>query len=330
MDAVEVGSGVAGAVFAEGRALAVDDVRAQPRFSTRGSDGRYRSRAFAVAPIPRDGKPIGVVCATERGDGGAFGSADLSLLRILALQVGSLLARAEGGSLASAADVSARDAQSSAATTAPARDATQSGIAAEPAARDAAASGIAADPAVRDAQDVELARAICDAVTSELEPERIIGASLAAVAESLPAAPVSLYLVGAQGRELVLESQCERAGHADRDRLPIAAGLTGVVFQTGRLVASDDPARDGRFDAAVDTAQDGAPRPLLCVPIRLRGKALGVMRAFPEDGVHASARTAEILTAAVSAAVRNALLYRSLVEAVDEVASARRALRAQT
>ncbi|HXV35801.1 MAG TPA: GAF domain-containing protein, partial [Myxococcota bacterium] len=155
-------------------------------------------------------------------------------------------------------------------------------------------------------------------------------AALAAVAESLPAAPVSLYLVGAQGRELVLESQCERAGQADRDRLPIAAGLTGVVFQTGRRVATDDPARDGRFDPSVDTAQDGRPRPLLCVPIRLRGKTIGVMRAFPEDGVRASARTAEILTAAVSVAVRNALLYRSLVAAVDEVARARRELRAPT
>ncbi|HXV35528.1 MAG TPA: response regulator, partial [Myxococcota bacterium] len=169
MDAVEVGSGVAGAVFAEGRALAVDDVRAQQRFATRSSDGRYRSSAFAVAPIPRDGKPIGVVCATERGDGGAFGSADLSLLRILALQVGSLLARAEGGSLASAADTSARGGEGSAAAAAPiARDVAESAIAVDPAARDAAASQVAADPAARDAQDAELARAICDAVTSEL------------------------------------------------------------------------------------------------------------------------------------------------------------------
>ena len=58
--------------------------------------------------------------------------------------------------------------------------------------------------------------------------------------------------------------------------------------------------------------------------MRLRGKVLGVLRAFPSRGA-APARTGEILAATVSAAVRNVLLYRSLLESIDEVAGARRA-----
>jgi hypothetical protein len=38
----------------------------------------------------------------------------------------------------------------------------------------------------------------------------------------------------------------------------------------------------------------------------------------------ASARTGEVLAATLSAAVRNVLLYRSLVETIEEVAEARR------
>ena len=38
----------------------------------------------------------------------------------------------------------------------------------------------------------------------------------------------------------------------------------------------------------------------------------------------ASARTGEVVAAALSAAIRNVLLYRSLLEAVDDVARARR------
>jgi hypothetical protein len=51
---------------------------------------------------------------------------------------------------------------------------------------------------------------------------------------------------------------------------------------------------------------------------------MGVMRVFLESGVPASARTGEILAAAISAAVRNAVMYRGLLDCVDEVAKARR------
>jgi len=51
---------------------------------------------------------------------------------------------------------------------------------------------------------------------------------------------------------------------------------------------------------------------------------LGVLRAFPREPGRASARAGEVLAAAVSAAVRSVLLYRSLLETIEEVASARR------
>jgi GAF domain-containing protein len=96
-----------------------------------------------------------------------------------------------------------------------------------------------------------------------------------------------------------------------------------MVLQTGHLVATDHPDKDPRFAPDVDTPADGSVRPLVCVPVQVRGKTLGVLRAFP-TGSGASARTAEMLVAAVSAAVRNVLLYRNLLESIDEVARVRR------
>jgi len=309
MDPVEIGSGVAGRVLEAGRALAVSDVAKLEGFGGRVVDGRYRSGAFAVAPLKDGGRPIGVLCATERGDGGAFGSEDLSLLQILALQAGSLIARFRSRRAGEAASAAAGDAVAPQS----ARDAAQIRL------------GASEEGAVDDA---ELARAICDVLTSEVEPDRVIRASLAVVASGVPAAPVSLYLLRANGRQLVLESQWERAGQADRETLPIDAGLTGVVLQSGRLVATDAPDRDPRFDPEVDTPEGGMATPMLVVPVRFRNKALGVMRVFLEPGVSASARTGEILAAAISAAVRNALLHRGLLDCVDEVAKARRENRA--
>ena len=111
----------------------------------------------------------------------------------------------------------------------------------------------------------------------------------------------------------------------ERPRAPAARrGLTGFVFESGGIVASAAPASDSRFAPAVDTPDDGVARSLVCGPIRFRGRTLGVFRAFPESGAEASPALAELLSAALSAAVRNVLLYRSLVQTIEEVAVARR------
>jgi hypothetical protein len=96
------------------------------------------------------------------------------------------------------------------------------------------------------------------------------------------------------------------------------------VLESGTLVASEDPAADPRFDGGIDTPDDGAPGPLICGALSFRGKTLGVFRVFPERPEDASPGVGEVLAAALSAAVRNVLLYRSLVDTIDEVARARR------
>jgi GAF domain-containing protein len=303
MDPVQVGRDVAGLVLDSGEPLVVSDVAADARFAARVAEGRYRSGSFAVAPLCVGGRPLGVLCATDRRDEGCFGPEDVSLLRILALQIGSLIQSSTSGD-----PIAAADAPTAGELDPPADES----VFPETATR------------VDDSSDVELARSICDALTDEIEPERLINAALRAIAQRIPAAPVSLYLVSSDGRELVLEGQCERAGFADRARLPADQGLTGTVLQTGRMIASDCPDREARFRAEIDTPEGGPVGPLLCVPVRLRGKLMGVLRVFPADGARASARTGEILTAAMSAAVRNMLMYRSLLESVDEVAKARR------
>jgi hypothetical protein len=60
------------------------------------------------------------------------------------------------------------------------------------------------------------------------------------------------------------------------------------------------------------------------LPLRFRGKTLGIFRAFAASAAAASPHTQEVLGAALSAAVRNVLLYRSLVESIEEVAQVRK------
>jgi len=293
---------VAGHVFTRGQGVVVQDAARDGRFRP-APEGRYASASFAVAPVASGERVLGVLCATDRPGGAAFDEGDLSLLRILASQVGMLLG-----------SVAFRSPRALAAV--------QLAAAADP---DATLPETAVGPAPEELErDAELARRVCEAVSAEVEPARVLEAALRPIAAALDAAPVSLYLRDPELGDLGCESQIDGGRAADRARLPAGRGLTGSVLATGVLIATDAPQDDPRFDAAVDTPEGGAAAPLLCLPVRFRGKNLGVLRAFLPAGAAPSARTGEVLTAAVSAAVRNVFLYRSLVDSIEEVARARR------
>jgi DNA-binding response OmpR family regulator len=287
---VPLGKGVAGMAMARSEAIVVNDVANDPRFAGRAAPDRYDSGAFAVAPVASRGQTLGVLCATDRPSGSPFEESDVALLRILALQLGHALER--------------RPLQ------------------------DASATVEAEVFEESDAELAELARRICEASTTEIEPARVLEAALRPIASGLAAAPVALFLRDPKSGDLVLEAEVDGALRVDRPRLVRGRGLTATVLETGRLVATESPATDPRFDAEIDTPADGKVGPLLCLPVSFRGKVLGVLRAFPGDAGRASPRTAEVLAAAISAAVRNVLLYRSLLDTIEEVASARREAKA--
>ncbi len=293
MDGFPMSQGVAGQVALAGEALVVADMAEDGRFPDRAPDGRYQSGSFAITPLAVGARTIGVLCAADPVGGDAFGIDDLSLLRILGAQLAQLL---------SEPSVPQTDLEFIAGA-------------------EADEAGTLADPA--DSRGSELARAICEAVTTEVEPARLLAAALRPVSDRLGAAPASIYLVDHETGDLKREAEQDGGYRSDRERLS-SKGMTGAVMAGAGVIASDDPSRDPRFDANVDTPADGQLGPFICVPLRFRGSVLGVARAFPEDAAAASPELAEVLAAALSAAVRNVVLYRSLVETIDEVAEVRR------
>jgi len=171
--------------------------------------------------------------------------------------------------------------------------------------------------------EAELLREVAEGMTREIDPVRLLKASLRPIARATSARVASLYLIDNETGRLVCEAQCE-GSDVDRSELPRDQGLTGGSLQSGAIVAADRPERDARFHPEVDTPESGAPGPLLVIPLRVRDRVLGAVRVFPDASAGASARLAELLAAPLSAATRNVLLYRSLLESVDDVARARR------
>ncbi len=302
MDLVPVGEGPAGLALARRESLLVQQAGEDPRFADRVPHDRYATASFAVAPLLDEGRAFGVLCATERHAGAPLGEDDLALLRILAGQAARLLrapvAEVEAAVLLEpepAADEAPADADGE----------TQ---------RIAAGGGLCTD----------LLREICEAVGAEIEPARVFDAALKPVSERVGAAPVSIFLLDPTTGVLRRDAERDGGHRSDRAELPGGRGLAGVVVGTGAIVATEDPASDPRFDAEIDTPADGAAGPLLCGPLRFRGRSLGLFRVFPDQAGRASAEVGEALAAGLSAAVRAVVLYRSLIESIEEVARARR------
>jgi len=308
MDTVAVGTGIAGLALENREPVLVDDMEADERFGGSGVSGRYESNSFALAPLESGLQGFGVLCVTERFGGQGFTDEDLSLLRLLAMQVSELLAYE-----APVSDDAVEESQ---------------GDEGDLFREDDSSTRVFDGSALPDGvDDAELARLVCEAVVSEVEPRRLIDAVLRPLCDALGAAPVSIFLLDGASGGLSLEGECDGGVRSERSKLEPGRGLTGLVVQTGNLIAAPDPSADTRFDRETDTPEDGECAPMLCVPLRLRGKVFGVFRAFFPLGHEPSARTGEVLAAALSAAGRNVLLYRSLVDSIAEVAEARRVAR---
>lgn len=281
---------VAGLAFGADRVLRIEDIDRDGRCAGLPRRGRYATSSALLAPLSVNGHPKGVLCVADPRSGSPFTDEDVALLRLFAGQLSTLLGGRED--------------------TAP-----------ESEPESAAPHASPTDP--EEELRLELLRATCEAMTTEVEPLLLLRAALRPIAEGL-LATAAIYEVDARAGDLALLAQQEWGGRQDRERLPRDRGLTALALQTGRLVATGRPEEDARFDVGVDTPNGGEAGPLLVLPLAIRGKVLGLARIHPEREDAASARTAELLSAALSAALRNTLLYGSLLEAVDDVAAARR------
>lgn len=327
---VPLAGGLVGEVFVKGRGLLVEDTAADGRVAGRCTPQRYTSRSFVLAPVPGPSRVLGVLCATDRSGGAPFDASDLALLELFAQAASGWLAPPNGVASAGASVDDDQDATMPDPAVQP-EAGSSGGDAGIAAGRDAGfvAGGDAGFAAGADAgfsvgADAELARRVCEAVSAEVDPARVLARTLRCLAEGLDAAPVSLHLLAPEGDELICEAQEDGATAPDRERLPSGRGLTGSVLGGAGLIATAHPDHDPRFESDVDTAADGVARPMLCLPLVFRGRCLGVVRAFLPAGRTPSARSGEVLGAAVSAALRSVLLYRSLVQSIEEVARVRR------
>jgi two-component system NtrC family sensor kinase len=160
-------------------------------------------------------------------------------------------------------------------------------------------------------------------VTSSLELDEVLEATIQGIREILHVEAGSLVMVDEETGELVFRKTFspERGWIAGRTIQP-GEGIVGYVAESGNSKLVNDVERDPHFLAEVDEETGFTSREILCVPMRVRDRVLGAIEVINKLGGKFTEQDLELLqamAASVAVAVDNANLYRELADFADEL-----------
>ncbi len=149
-------------------------------------------------------------------------------------------------------------------------------------------------------------------MTAERRLDRLLALVLDEAAKVAEADRCTIFLVDRDRGELW--SKVAHGGH--EIRIPLGAGIAGLVAATGVPVRIRDSYSDPRFNPAVDAETEYRTRSILCVPMRnTRGDIVGVLQALNRRDGDFGDEEEELLGALAgpaAAAVENALLNEEI------------------
>lgn len=133
------------------------------------------------------------------------------------------------------------------------------------------------------------------------------------------AARCSIFILEPETNELVLDI----IEDGRQFRMPATQGIAGWVATHGIPQVVNDVEQDTRWYDAIARESDFPSQSLVCVPIRVRDRIIGVMQLLNKrDGEHFTDQDVQLLTtlaAQAGIAIENARLYRQLKEERDRL-----------
>jgi PAS domain S-box-containing protein len=151
------------------------------------------------------------------------------------------------------------------------------------------------------------------AITSTLNLEHILRLLLERVRDLLQVDAVSVALLDEPSGELVFEAASgEGAVGVLGVRLKPGQGIAGWVAETGKPLVVNDVRKDSRFFSQVDSQTGMTTQAILCVPIVLKGRVVGVIEALNPGKIPFNQQSSEVLNALAglaATAIDNARLF---------------------
>jgi HD-GYP domain-containing protein (c-di-GMP phosphodiesterase class II) len=123
-----------------------------------------------------------------------------------------------------------------------------------------------------------------------------------------------------KAKELYFEVALGERGERIKEiRLKVGEGIAGWVASTGKPLIVEDVNKDPRFSKKADEKSAFVTRNMICVPVKIKDKLVGVLQAInKKEGQrfsHWDLEEFQSLSAQVAIAIENANLYKELREA---------------
>ncbi len=153
-------------------------------------------------------------------------------------------------------------------------------------------------------------------INSTLNLQKLLKIIMKLVTEALQVESSSLMLLDKERNELVFEVALgEKGEEVKRITFPADKGIAGWVIKSQKSLLVPDVTKDSRFYAKIDLDIHYQTKSLLCVPLKIKQRVIGVLEAINKiDGnfEQEDVRLLETIANQVAVAIENAQLYKKL------------------
>ncbi|HEY84444.1 MAG TPA: GAF domain-containing sensor histidine kinase [Chloroflexi bacterium] len=176
-------------------------------------------------------------------------------------------------------------------------------------------------------RELDLIYQVGQALANTLDIAELLDAVMQLSANMLNAAAASIMLIDEARRELVFEvSHNPKAVMLNRFRIAMDEGIAGWVATNGRPTIVNNVHADPRFSRNVDVRTGFLTMSIAAVPLRLKGKVIGVLEVlnkYSEDGFDDDdLRLMTSIAAQTAIALENARLYQSVRQEREKIINA--------
>jgi signal transduction histidine kinase len=170
------------------------------------------------------------------------------------------------------------------------------------------------------------------AMVSTFDLGKLLRDTMQLATNVMDAGAAVLMLIDEEAEELVFEvTHGPGTAGFRQQRIGMDEGVVGWVATHGEPVVIDDVSKDQRFSREVDTRTGFLTRSVLCVPLQIKGKTIGVLEVlnkFSGNGFdQEDLQLAMTMAAQAAIAIENARLYQSLREERDRIIAAQEEVR---
>jgi transcriptional regulator with GAF, ATPase, and Fis domain len=118
-------------------------------------------------------------------------------------------------------------------------------------------------------------------INSTLDLDQLLAYLMTCATKVMKAKDSSLMLLDERTNELVFKIALgEKGNQVQEFRLRMGQGIAGQVALTGEPIVVSDTSKDKRFERSIDVATGFETKSIMCVPIKLREKVVGVIEVL--------------------------------------------------